>query len=74
LRNSLLLRACAEQFDFPPRRRQWKGFYRLTHRELVDRLEQDQQVSLIDGNTGKTPGTAAFFFWCGAAEYDSSYV
>ena len=26
------------------------------------------------GNTGKTPGTAAFFFWCGAVEYDSSYV
>jgi hypothetical protein len=25
-------------------------------------------------NTGKTPGTAAFFFWCGAVEHDSSYV
>jgi hypothetical protein len=24
------------------------------------------------GNTGKTPGTGAFFVWCGAAEYDSS--
>jgi hypothetical protein len=47
-RVSLLLQACTEQFDFPPSRRQGKGFYRLAHRELVDRLELDQQVSLID--------------------------
>ena len=33
-----------------------------------------QQVTVKIRNTGKTPGTAAFFFWCGAVEYDSSYV
>jgi len=26
------------------------------------------------GNTGKTQGTAAFFVWCDAPEYDSSYA
>jgi hypothetical protein len=25
-------------------------------------------------NTGKTQGTAAFFVWCDASEYDSSYA
>jgi malate dehydrogenase (quinone) len=25
-------------------------------------------------NTGKTPGTGAFFVWCDAPEYDSSYA
>jgi hypothetical protein len=44
------------------------------------KLQAAQIVGLVfkprylDRNTGKTPGTGAFFVWCGAAEYDSGYA
>jgi hypothetical protein len=41
---------------------------------LIDIGVSIQWVTCNARNTGKTPGSAAFFFWCGAVEYDSSYV
>ena len=41
--------------------------------ELERIIESLQMINPADRNTGKSPGRDAFFVWCDAGVYDSSY-